>query len=107
MAKRTRHKRTFDKTPIPKAKPGSGKIMVDLKMRHSVNGRFYGPGKVLVHRHKAEMFLNTEYEAAQKEVSLQQQQAFIIGNRNGVMAKRQVPWAQFDDILGRSEVTFN
>ena len=106
MAKRRNPKRTFDKTPPRRHKPGTRKILVTLRLRHSINGRFYGPGEVWLTPYKAEAFLNTEHEAAQKEVNLQQQQAFIIGNRGGVMTKRQVPWAQFDDILGRSEVNF-
>lgn len=81
-------------------------ITITLAMRHSFNGRFYGPGPVRVTREKAERLLNTEYEAAQKEVNLQQQQAFLLVNRGGVIGKRQVPFAQFDQILANSEVQF-
>lgn len=88
-------------------KRGHPKLMtVILQMRHSFNGRFYGPGPVKVTREKAERLLNTEYEAAAKEVALQQQQAYLLVNRGGVIGKRQVPVAQFDQILAASEVQF-
>ena len=76
---------------------------VTLQMRHSFNGRFFGPGTVTLSVNKANMFLNQEYEAGQKELSLHQQQAFILAfNPQGGMYKRQVPWAQFDTLLGAS-----
>ena len=111
MANPTKRKiprRTFGKTPIRpggrayQTKRGFPKfVTVTLQLRHSFNGKFYGPGTVKLPHHKAEMFLNTEHEAAQKELSLQQQQAYIISMGGGAPAKRQVPWAQFDTILGR------
>ncbi|MGH7274520.1 MAG: hypothetical protein ACREIQ_08705, partial [Nitrospiria bacterium] len=75
-------------------------ITVNLQMRHSVNGQFFGPGPVRVSQGLADAFLNTEYEAAQKELSLVQQQAFMIQyGPNGSPVKRQVPWERFNEIL--------
>lgn len=80
-------------------------VTVNLSMRHSFNGKFYGPGKVLVSPTKADVFLNTEHIAAQKEMSLTRQDAFIINyGPHGGLVKRQVPWARFDDILAREEL---
>ena len=79
-------------------------ITVTLQMRHSFNGKFYGPGTVRVTPTKAQIFLNTEHEAGQKESSLSRQEAFIIGVGPGGPMKRQVPWAQFDTILSREEL---
>ena len=80
-------------------------IIVHLQMRHSVNGHFYGPGAVRLSPSQAEAFLKTEHEAAEKEFSLMQQQAFIIKyGPNGAPMKHQVPYAKFDQILGQSEV---
>lgn len=77
-------------------------VTVDLQMRHSFNGKFYGPGSVRLTTNKANLFLNTEHEAAQKEASLQQQRAYVIQTRGGVPVKRQVPWTQFDQVLANS-----
>ena len=99
-----RRQRTFDTTPPrgSKHKPVPKLITITLQMRHSVNGKAYGPGIVQVSQGKAEAFMNTEHAAIQKELEMHQQQAFIVGfNRQGGMYKRQVPWAQFDTILGR------
>ena len=52
----------------------------------------------------AESFLNTEHEAEKKELSLQRQEAYIIGFGPSGPVKRQVPWAQFDNILAREEL---
>ena len=79
-------------------------ITVTLQMRHSFNGRFYGPGTVQLTPTKAQVFLNTEHEAVQKEASLTRQEAYIIGVGPGGPVKRQVPWAQFDTILSREEL---
>ena len=79
-------------------------VTVTLQMRHSFNGRFYGPGTVQVTPTKAQVFLNTEHEAVQKEASLTRQEAYIIGVGPGGPMKRQVPWAQFDTILSREEL---
>ena len=85
--------------PVPVPKPEYQ--WVELQMRHSVNGVFYGPGRVRLLKNMAEAFLNTEFMAIEKEQSLNQQQAFIIGWGPGGPVKRQVPWAQFDTILQR------
>ena len=77
---------------------------VRLQLRHSVNGKFYGPGVVTVPEKKAQLFLNVEHEAALKEDSLVRQQAFIISFRNGVPVRREVPAQRFDDILAREEL---
>ncbi len=75
------------------------KVTVMLQLRHSVNGNFYGPGRVTLPQDMADLFLNTEANAAEKELSLNQQQAFIIGMGPGGPVKRQVPWAKFDQLL--------
>lgn len=104
--KRVRHKRTFDKTPPRKATPKTGRtpVTVILSMRHSFNGKFYGPGEVRISGNKAQIFLNAEAGAIAKEYSLQRNEAYIMVNRGGVIGKRQVPAAQFDSILAQSEV---
>ena len=80
------------------------KVRVNLQLQHSVNGLNYGPGSVLVDENLANLFMNTEQQCAEKEMSLVQQQAFIIRmGRNGPV-KQQVPWAQFDSILSREEL---
>lgn len=93
--KKSRH---FNPTLPPKM------VTVTLQMRHSINGIFYGPGTVTLTESKANAFLNTEHEAMAKETSLFQQQAFIIGFRNGVPVRREVPAQRFDDILAREEL---
>ena len=75
------------------------RVTVNLQLRHSVNGKFYGPGRVTVPQDFADTFLHTEAEANEKELSLNQQQAFIIGMGPGGPVKRQVPWAKFDQLL--------
>ena len=94
------------KQQAAKATATPSMVTVTLAMRHSFNGKFYGPGTVKLTRADADRALNTEYDAMQKEVSLQQQQAYILVNRGGVIGKRQVPFAQFDTILANSEVQF-
>ena len=79
-------------------------VTVRLQLRHSVNGKFFGPGVVTVPEKKAQMFLNVEHEAALKEDSLVRQQAFIVSFRNGVPVRREVPAQRFDDILAREEL---
>ena len=79
-------------------------ITIHLTMRHSRNGVFYGPGAVRTTEEKAKSFLNTEHEAQAKELSLVQERAFIIGFQNGVPIRREVPAAQFDNILTREEL---
>lgn len=76
-------------------------VTITLAMRHSFNGKFYGPGTVKVPYNKANIFLRAEQEAGEKEYSLQQQQAFIINMAGGAPSKRQVPWAQFDHYLSQ------
>ena len=83
--------------PLPKVK-------LNLQLEHSINGQKYGPGPVIVDENLANMFMDTERMCYEKEISLQQQQAFIIRmGRNGPV-KMQVPWAQFDTILSREEL---
>ena len=79
-------------------------VTVTLQMRHTFNGRFYGPGTIRVSPTKAQIFLNTEHEALQKEASLSRQEAFLIGVGPGGPMKRQVPWAQFDNFLSREQL---
>ena len=86
--------------PLPKPKVST----VRLQLRHSVNGKFYGPGVVTIPEKKAQLFLNVEHEAALKEDSLVRQQAFIISFRNGAPVRREVPAQRFDDILAREEL---
>jgi uncharacterized Fe-S cluster-containing radical SAM superfamily enzyme len=50
------------------------------------------------------MFLHTEAEAGKKELSLVQQQAFIIKFGRHGPVKQQVPWQQFDRILAQAEI---
>ena len=87
----------------PKISPAinlkSPKVTVMLQLRHSLNGVFYGPGRVTLPTEVADLFLNTEANAAEKELTLNQQQAFIIGMGPGGPVKRQVPWAKFDQLL--------
>ena len=94
------------KPPRPKTpKPFKQEyITVTLNLRHSVNGVFYGPGTVRIVKGMAESFLNTEHEAAAKEMSLGRQEAFIIGFGPSGPVKRQVPWAQFDAYMAREEL---
>ena len=79
-------------------------LTVTLQMRHSINGVFYGPGTVRLSESKAMAFLNTEQAATEKEDSLFQQRAFILGFRNGVPMRREVPAQRFDDIMAREEL---
>lgn len=79
-------------------------VIVTLQMRHTINGRAYGPGTVTLSPSKAQAFLHTEHEALAKEDSLNRQQAFIIGFRGGVVMRREVPAARFDDLLMREEL---
>ena len=76
-------------------------VTITLSMRHSINGKFYGPGTLTTTEAKARAFLNAEHAAQEKEMSLQRQEAYIIGVGPGGPVKRQVPWAQFDTILNR------
>ena len=77
-------------------------VTVHLQMRHTVNGHVFGPGPVKLSPGQAEAFLHTEHEANAKEISLTQQQAFIIQyGPSGQPIRRQVPWAQFDVIMSR------
>ena len=94
------------KPPRPKTvrPPKPEMLTITLQMRHSINGVFYGPGRMTVPKSMAESFLNTEYMAAEKELSLQRQEAFIIGFGPSGPVKRQVPWAQFDTIMSREEL---
>ena len=98
-AKARRPKRVFKPRD-----PQAGFVTVTLQMRHSFNGKFYGPGTIRLSPTKAQVFLNTEHEAMQKEDSLSRQEAYIIGVGPGGPIKRQVPWAQFDNILAREEL---
>ena len=93
-------------TGKPRGRPKSGPkpVVVTLQMRHSINGKFYGPGTVTLSEGKARTLLNTEHEAMHKEDSLVRQQAFIIQFRNGVPMRREVPAGQFDNILMREEL---
>ena len=93
-------KRATQPPPPPKP-PKPEMVTVTLQLRHPINGIFYGPGRVTVSRAQAEAFFNTEYEAASKELSLNQQQAFIIGWGPGGPVKRQVPVDRFEAILAR------
>ena len=79
-------------------------VEVTLQMRHSINGRFFGPGPVRVTENDAQHFLNTEHVAAEKELSLVQERAFLIGMQNGVPVKREVPAQRFDSLLMREEL---
>jgi hypothetical protein len=79
-------------------------VTVTLQMRHSINGAFTGPGTVILPEAKARAFLNVEHEALIKEAMLVRQQAFIIGFRQGVPVRREVPASRFDEILGREEL---
>ena len=77
-------------------------VTVNLAMRHSINGHFFGPGAVRVSPAQAEAFLNVEHEAAAKEYSLMQQQAFVLTfGPSGQPLKRQVPFERFDEVLAR------
>lgn len=83
------------------------KVEVQLQIRHHVNGKSYGPGMVRVPESLANQFLNTEARAADKELSLVQQRAYIITAGRYGPRKKEVPWARFDDILNRSEIPIN
>ena len=106
-AKRAIEKQARLSRPIPRVqdKPTPSKpstlLPFHLTMRHSVNGNFIGPGVVYLTKTKGEALLNTEYMAAEKEASLTQQRAYIIGFGAGGPMKRQVPWDQFDTIIMR------
>lgn len=108
-----RRQRTFDTTPprtpliagphISKEQQADKALVtVTLTMRHSFNGKFYGPGTVRLSESKGNLFLSQEQAAGEKELDLQQQKAYIITLGGGAPAKRQVPWAQFDTILNQS-----
>ena len=108
-AKRTAEKQARLSRPAPapriQEKPApstpSGLLPFHLTMRHSINGgKFLGPGVVYLTKAKGEALLNTEFMASEKEESLTQQRAYIIGMGPGGPAKRQVPWEQFDTIIG-------
>ena len=79
-------------------------VSVMLQLRHSINGRYFGPGRVTVTEKQAQNFLHVEQNAAEKELSLVQQRAYIIEFHNGVPIRREVPSQRFDDILMREEV---
>ena len=79
-------------------------VTITLLMRHSINGRFYGPGIVTLTESKANAFLNVEHEAQAKEASLFQERAFIVSFRGGVPVRREVPAAMFDTLLAREEL---
>lgn len=89
---------------IAAKRPKPGMLQVVLQLRHSINGRNYGPGLVTCLADQAAEFLNTEAACADKERSLVQQQAFIVSFRDGMPTKRQVPWAQFDAIMGQTAI---
>ena len=91
-------------TKPQKPKSSAKLVTVTLQLRHSVNGISYGPGDVTVSENLAAMFLHTEANTADKELSLVQQRAYIISFTRHGPVKRQVPWAQFDRILGQMEV---
>lgn len=101
-AKQVARRKAQRRIPPPKM------VTVTLQMRHSINGTFYGPGQVTIKEKDAQRFLNTEHEAIQKELSLTRQEAFIISyGPHGGLVRRQVPWAQFDNILSREELPLN
>ena len=77
-------------------------VTINLQMRHSINGKFYGPGPVTITPAKAAAFLNTEHIAGEKEFNLMQVQSFILGLGPGGPVKRQVSTARFDEILSRA-----
>ena len=79
-------------------------VTITLLMRHSINGKFYGPGIVTLTESKANAFLNVEHEAQAKEASLFQERAFIVSFRGGVPVRREVPAAMFDTLLAREEL---
>lgn len=95
-------RKRYDKPKPPKP---PALVQVTLSLRHSLNGQFYGPGTIMLPEHKARRLLNTEQEAQEKELSLVQQRAFIMGFRNGVPMRREVPYQRFDEILTREELT--
>ncbi len=98
-------KEVFNRKQAAKHRPPPPKLMpVTLQMRHSINGKFYGPGTLMLTEKEAQRFLNVEYEAMLKEDSLTRQQAFIISMHNGVPVRREVPTEQFDNILMREEL---
>ena len=85
--------------PAPKPLKPVKLITVQLQLRHTVNGRAYGPGMVTVSESLARMFQNTEANTADKELSLVQQRAYIITFGPRGPQKRQVPWDKFNQIL--------
>jgi len=79
-------------------------VEVTLLLKHSVNGKSFGPGTVFVPASLAQMFLCTEDRAIEKERSLVQQRAYIIQVGRHGATKREVPYAKFDQILANSEI---
>jgi len=98
------HPKVMVHHPGRKPLPPSPFVTVQLQLQHSINGRSYGPGIVKCLPDQAAQFLSTESLCADKERSLVQQEAFIISFRDGCPVKKQVPWAQFDRIMGQTEV---
>ena len=83
----------------PKPPKPAKLVTVQLQLRHTVNGKNYGPGMVTVSESLARMFQNTEANVADKELSLVQQRAYIITFGPRGPQKRQVPWEKFNQIL--------
>ena len=90
--------------PAPRKTPRKKYIDVYLQMKHSVNGKSYGPGQVKISEAMSDMFLNTEGKAIDKEISLMQHRAFIIQAGPHGVFKREVSPARFDAILAQAEV---
>ena len=93
-----------NRAKIAAKRPKPGMVQVQLQLQHSINGRNYGPGLVTCLADQAAQFLSTENAVAVKERSLVQQEAYIISFKHGMPVKKQVPWAQFDRIMGQTEV---
>lgn len=90
--------------PETRKTPRKTYIDVYLQLKHSVNGKSYGPGQVKISTGLADMFLHTEGRAIANEISLMQHRAFIIQAGPRGVFKREVSPARFDAILGQAEV---
>ena len=90
--------------PAPRKTPRRTYVDVLLQLKHSVNGKSYGPGHVKIREDLADMFMYTEEKALEQERSLMQHRAFIIQAGPHGVFKREVSPARFDAILAQAEV---
>lgn len=100
--KRPKQNRTKGAVERRRVKRRSEKLVsVYLRQAHSVNGRFFGPGTVLISKDLERQFLSEEQAHRFQEIKLRTGRGVIIGRNRvtGVTTTRDVPPELFDVAL--------